>query len=43
MVALRRWNLKRLLFWHLCVAECADDQEMFLKAVGITGEIIGNA
>jgi hypothetical protein len=39
MVALRNWNLKRLLFFHLCAAECADDQEMLLKALGIIGKV----
>jgi hypothetical protein len=39
MVALRRWNLKRLLFWNLCAEQCADDPEMLLKALGIIGEV----
>jgi hypothetical protein len=36
---LRRWNLKRLYFYSLCVAECPDDHEMLHKALGIVGEV----
>ena len=36
---LKQWNLKRLLFFHLCAAECAGDQEMLLKALGIIGQV----
>jgi hypothetical protein len=35
---LRRWNLKRLLFFNLCAIECADDPEMLVKALAIIGE-----
>jgi hypothetical protein len=33
MNSLEHWNLKRLIFWNHCVAECADDSEMLHKAL----------
>jgi hypothetical protein len=39
MTHLRRWNLKRLLFWNLCAEQCADEPEVLHKALGIIGEV----
>jgi hypothetical protein len=39
MKTLQRWNLKGLIFWNLCVAQCADEPEMLLKALSIVWEV----
>lgn len=39
MDRLKHWNLKGLIFWNHCVAECADDPDMFLKALSIVWEV----
>lgn len=39
MDRLNHWNRKRLLFWDLCVAQCVDEPQMLLKALGIIGEV----
>ncbi len=38
MVALRHWNLKQLLFFDLCAAQCADP-DMLLQALSVIGRV----